>query len=148
MKKQFIVFLFVLIFSSTHQYGQNYLKVGSPLIGEWTLISPKKSPGPEFIAETYVGIGVFKLASGDNISMAAASYNKEEGKYINAAEFIAEWDGSRLTGVVSVTNWPKISDPLIIGVPMMYDAKKDRIIIHINNPEYGDVKFIYKRVKK
>jgi hypothetical protein len=148
MKKQIVIILLLLIFSTANQYGQNYLKVGSPIIGEWILISPKNSPGPEFVVETYIGIGVFKLASGENISMAAASYDKEEAKYKNAAEFIAEWDGTRLTGIVSVSNWPKVTDPLKINVPMEYDEKKDRIIIHINNSEYGDVKFIYKRVKK
>jgi hypothetical protein len=97
--------------------------------------------------ETYIGIGVFELVDGAGISMAAARFDNTEGKFINAAEFIAEWDGTRLTGLVSVNNWPKLSDPLKIGVPMVYDAKKDRIIIHINNIEYGDVKFIYKRAK-
>ncbi len=128
--------------------AQNFLKADSPIVGEWELISPKNSPGPEFVWDTYIGIGVFKLEWGQTVSVAAANYNKEEKTYINAAEFIAEWDGSKLTGIVSMSNWPKVSDPLKVNVPLEYDQKKDRIIIHINNAEYGDVRFIYKRVKK
>jgi hypothetical protein len=140
-------YLLLILFCYGLAYSQNYLPKDSPLIGKWELISPKNSPGPEFIMETYIGIGVFELVDGAGISMAAARFDNTEGKFINAAEFIAEWDGTRLTGLVSVNNWPKLSDPLKIGVPMVYDAKKDRIIIHINNVEYGDVKFIYKRAK-
>lgn len=142
-----ICLILFISWSSTLQ-SQNLIKIGSPLIGEWNLISPKKSPGPEFVPETYIGIGVFKLASGANVSMAAASYDKEFDKYVNAAEFIAEWDDAKLTGIVSISNWPKVTDPLKIKVPMEYDSKKDRIIIHVNNSEYGDVKFIYKRIKR
>lgn len=128
-------------------HSQNYVKADSPIIGEWELVSPKKSPGPEFVTETYIGISVFKLAAGQNISIAAAGYNKHEKKYVNTAEFIAEWDGTKLTGIVSKSIWHQLTNPLQINVPLKYDDKKDRIIIHVNNPEYGNVKFIYKRVR-
>lgn len=134
--------------ASGTMYGQQYIKVGSPIVGTWQLVSPKKSPGPEFTSDTYVGISTFQLASGTNISMAASSYDDSKKQYVNAAEFIAEWDEKRLTGIISISNWPKVSDPLKINVPLEYDSKTDRIIIHINNPEYGDVKFIYKRITR
>lgn len=141
-------FLFIAVFTLSTQVFSQQLKPGSPIIGTWQLVSPKKSPGPEFVAETYIGISTFQLTSGNNISVAAASYDKEKKQYINAAEFIAEWDEKRLTGIVSISNWPKVSDPLKINVPLEYDSKKDQIIIHINNPEYGDVKFVYKRITR
>lgn len=140
--------LIFILYCSSIANSQNYLPKDSPVIGKWELVSPKKSPGPEFTVETYIGIGLFELVDGMGISMAAASYDKDKKQFIKPAEFIAEWDGARLTGLISVSNWPKVTDPLKVNVPMEYDAKKDRIIIHINNSEYGDVRFIYKRVKK
>lgn len=128
-------------------YSQQ-VKTGSPIIGTWQLISPKKSPGPEFVPETYIGVSVFQIAAGSNISVAAASYDHTKKQYVNAAEFIAEWDEKILSGIISVSNWPKVTDPLKINVPMEYNPQKDQVIVHINNPEYGDVKFIYKRVSR
>lgn len=147
MKRKIQLILSTVLCLTINIHSQNYIKDNDPVIGKWELVSPKKSPGPEFVAETYIGIAAFKLSSGQNISIAAASYIKEEKKYVNFAEFIAEWDGNRLTGKVSLTSWPQQTDKVQINVPLEYDSKKDRIIIHINNPEYGDVKFIYKRIK-
>lgn len=147
MKLLLFIFIFFNYSLTVTLFAQNYLPVNSPIIGEWELISPKKSPGPEFVVETYIGIAVFKLAAEQNTSMAAASYNKEDKTYLKKAEFIAQWDGNKLTGTVFNSNWPKVSNPLMVNVPLVYNAKKDLITIHINNPEYGNVKFIYKRIK-
>ena len=128
-------------------HSQNYIKENDPVIGKWELTSPKKSPGPEFVPETYIGIAAIKLSSGQFTSIAASTYNKEERKFVNYAEFIAEWDGNKLTGKVSFSSWVQQTNSLQINVPLEYDPKKDQVIIHIDNPEYGNVKFIYKRIK-
>lgn len=147
MKKP-ILLLSILFFGYQFSSSQNFIPDNSPVIGTWYLLSPKKKAGPEFIAESYKGITNFTLIPGDDVeSEASGGKDKKTGLFSYTMKFIAEWDGTKLTGKVTAASWDPTNKNLRISVPMVYDAKKDLITIHINNPEYGDVNFIFKHNK-
>jgi hypothetical protein len=135
--------IFLWIISSATLQAQNTIADDSPIVGTWSLISPKNSPGPEFIAETYKGINGFTINAGKNESTAEG--NGES--YNHSLSFKAEWGGKKLTGQVTQASWNKEVGKLKVSVPFEYDSKKKQIIIHVNNAEYGDVKFIYQKMK-
>ncbi len=139
--------LFLLLLGATTLRGQNYLKSDSPLLGMWVLSSPKKSPGPEFIPESYKGMTHLTFNAGNADSEASGMFNKKTSLFDYAIKFIAEWDGTKLTGTVTIATWTTEIEKLKINVPLAFDTKKGQILIHINNPEYGDVTFIYKKMK-
>jgi len=146
MKKATVLFCFIILITGLG-YAQNYIPDDSPVIGTWYLLSPKKSPGPEFITESYKGITNFTIIPGDSESEASGGKNKKTGLFSYTMKFIAEWDGTQLTGNVTAASWDATNKNLKISVPFSYDAKKDLVTIHINNPEYGDVNFVFKHNK-
>lgn len=146
MKKATTLFYFIILIAS-FGYSQNYIPDNSPVIGTWYLSSPKKSPGPEFITESYKGITNFTIIPGDSESEASGGKNKKTGLFTYTMKFIAEWDSNQLTGKVTAASWDPNNKNMNISVPFSYDAKKDLITIHINNPEYGNVNFVFKHNK-
>jgi hypothetical protein len=146
--KKLILFLVVFLLSISFSFSQNYIPDNSPLIGTWYLYSPKKKAGPEFIAESYKGITNFTLVPGDDAeSEASGGRDKKTELFSYTMKFIAEWDGTKLTGKVTAASWDQTNKNLKISVPLVYDSKKDLVTIHINNAEYGDVNFVFKHNK-
>ncbi len=141
--------LITVLLCSLYSYStaQNFIPDDSPLIGTWYLSFPKKSPGPEFIAESYKGITNFTILPGDAESEASGGKNKKTELFSYTMKFIAEWDGKKLTGNVTAASWDATNKSLKISVPLVYDATKDLITININNPEYGNVNFVFKHNK-
>jgi hypothetical protein len=147
MKKP-ILFLILLPAGIHFAFSQNYIPDNSPVIGTWYLFSPKKKPGPEFIPESYKGITNFTLLAGSDVeSEASGGKDKKTGLFTYTMKFIPEWDGNHLSGKVTAASWDPTNKNLKISVPFVYDSKKDLITIHINNPEYGDVNFVFKHNK-
>ena len=138
MKKAGLLFA---IFLATQLYAQNRI---SEIQGCWGLVSPKNSPGPEFIAESYKGI-THLVISPELESRALGQYNKDNNEFEYWIGFIPSWDGKRLTGNPIDSNGTNNKQK--VSVPLTFNSKKNTITIHIKNPEYGNVKFIYRKME-